>query len=315
MSDLWNDMVQAWNGGCPHVLEEILTNKPNLNFRTESGDTPLINAVRNGHYDTTEKLINAGANVNFPDDNRYTALMQAAADGNIDLCQLLLNSHANVNAMCCSLDGAYCHAIGDHWSALDAAATNDHYEIVSLLLEVGATLTVLDPETSYATLEVTPMESAIGKDHPRILELFFEHFDKTGQNVPWEAEFKYALDEEAEHCAIVIIQQGYYPRSKTSYNFSLFKMAAGFGFLKLMYIMIEQNPYFLQEEWLVQNDIYEELFEYESFVSWLIEARREVPPLKQLCKSTILTYMSPKPRPKIKELPLPNMLKAYLRQV
>ena len=324
MSDLGNDIMHAVNIESTSMLDMILTHKPDLDFTNAAGDTPLLNAVRRGHYDITKRLINAGADVNFPGKFGVTALMVAVENGNMDLYRLLLNSHADINAACSSFSGAY-------WSALDAAAIHGHCEIVTLLLEAGVILQVYDPDSNYTELSMEPMKSALLMDQPQTLELFLEHFNKTGQSVPWEGEFKYALDARADQCSIVIIQQGCYPMSKSSGNFSLFKMAADYGFMELVGIMVEQNPHFLQEDWLVNNYINkpnklwrdgwlvdwqeEDLSQGEDFYSWLNKARKEVPLLSQLCKSAILTCMSPNPRPKIRELPLPKMLKAYLNLV
>lgn len=313
------------------LLDMLLVHKPWLDFTIGDGLhdelTPLLAAVQTGRYDVTEKLIDSGASINYSNFEGGTALMLAASQGNMDICWLLLNSGAEVNASCFDHGQLQC-------SAIDAAAKSGHYEIASLLLELGANISVYDPSylvpsahhvpwLSDKKVQMAPMKSAILHDHPRILELFLDHFNKAGHRIPWEQEFNFSLFEEAEGCATVIIRHGYYPVSKPLYDrflsnlafVSFFDMAANHGFVKLMAVMIDQNPHFLQEEWLVDNDIPVNLNQHVNFKSWLIEKRKETPCLKQLCKATILGHMSPNPKPMIKELPLPKSLKEYLHLV
>merc|ERR1719221_2078999 len=50
--------------------------------RNNSGDTPLISAVRQGVVSTTQQLVDAKADVNAQNSNGETALAQALAAGN-----------------------------------------------------------------------------------------------------------------------------------------------------------------------------------------------------------------------------------------
>ena len=313
------------------LLDMLLAHKPWLDFTSSDGlhatFTPLLAAVHAGRYDVTEKLLDSGASVNYSNFKGDTPLMLAASQDNMDICWLLLNSGAEVNASCFNHGQLRC-------SAMDAAAKSGHYEIASLMLELGANISVYDPSypipsahgvprLSDKEVQMAPMKSAILHDHPRILELFLDHFNKAGRRIPWEQEFNFALFEEAEGCAAVIIRHGCYPVSKPLYDrflsnlgfVSFFDMASNHGFVKLMAVMIGQNPNFLQEEWLVDIDIPVNLNQHTNFVSWLIEKRKETPCLKQLCKAAILGHMSPNQKPKIKELRLPKCLKEYLHLV
>jgi ankyrin repeat protein len=63
-----------------------------------SGDTPLLEAVRNGHEETVEILLENGADVDASNEIGLTALHWTAFNGRADIAQTLLAQGANVNA-------------------------------------------------------------------------------------------------------------------------------------------------------------------------------------------------------------------------
>jgi serine/threonine protein kinase/ankyrin repeat protein len=74
------------------LMTSILSNTDNV------GETALIMAAGNGHYETVKVLIDAGADVNTKGYRGWTALMVSACRGHAGIVKLLLASGADINA-------------------------------------------------------------------------------------------------------------------------------------------------------------------------------------------------------------------------
>ena len=67
-----------------------------LEHESEGGRTPLMKAVRAGHYCTAKFLIGKGANVNKATaNNDHTPLSLACAGGHLAIVELLLQNKAD----------------------------------------------------------------------------------------------------------------------------------------------------------------------------------------------------------------------------
>ena len=82
--------------------------------------------------------------------------------------------------------------------------------------------------------------------------------------------------------------------------------------MKLMKLMIDVHPRFLQEDWVVANVTPLALYRKPRFCSWMFELRKNPPSLSQLVKSWIFYYMGTYPPHKVKKLQLPDKLKTFL---
>jgi uncharacterized protein len=63
----------------------------------QEGDTALIVAAREGHYEICVDLIQAGANVDASNKIGLTALMEACRYGHRPIAQLLIYSEADLD--------------------------------------------------------------------------------------------------------------------------------------------------------------------------------------------------------------------------
>ena len=68
---------------------------PGVNYTFNDGETPLIRAVRNGHYKFASKLLQFGARIDDTDSYNKTALHWAAQMGKTDLVRMLIEKGAN----------------------------------------------------------------------------------------------------------------------------------------------------------------------------------------------------------------------------
>lgn len=266
-----------------------------LDFQTPLS-TPLTAALKTGQHDVVKQLLEAGANVNFTEQDGTTPLMVAVSTGSLDMCQLLINNGASVSKS----------RVSDQHNALHLATRCGYYDIVVLLLQHGAEL--YDRTKPWDILKTSPLVTTIRWNQPRILELYLDHFAKPQIRLSLEIVFDLTIQYQNEDCAIVILKYGYYPCHKQNATIlkkyiSFFSLAAQCGLVRLMEIMISMNPYFLQEQWLVRNQIPHKLNRHAKFVQRIQKCRKQPPRLKQLCRSAILAQMAPKYKTKLTKLP------------
>ena len=269
--------------------------------------TPLGLAASKGYSEIAKKLIFAGASENFPNMNGYTPLMLAAVAGHKHTCILLLDLGADVNVT---------KKRTLHNTALYYAACNGMSEIVNLLLAKGGKLCTSWNEYTPVGLE---LEAAIGNCHPSTTQVLLDHCEKEHLQLQRGTIFSMSLKAYSEECAIAVLRHGRYPLLKETklfiYNSSCFHKAAECGMIKVMCLLLELDPFYLQEKWLVERDYPNELSKQPVFTAWLEEYRRHPPSLVRMCKSTVLAQLDSYYRTKIKYLPLPTSLKTFLATV
>ena len=267
--------------------------------------TPLMLAVclkKDSHL--LEKLLCAGANADFGGNNFRTPLLHAASgdSGYKDIVHVLLSHGANVNAMDSS-----------KYQALRYTILSDNLQTASLLLESGAELHHPDQSKS------NNFQFVLLWKRPHLLKFLLHHAEKRGMHISLEILYNMAVNCLSEECAILILKQGCYLHPKLSADTlsyrSCFHEASCHDLIKLMGFLLELNPHFMQEDWLVQKDLPADLRLHSDLVSWLSEQRKHPPSLVRLCRSRILAQLDTYYTQKVTELPLPNALKTFLINV
>ena len=298
-------------------LDELLKDVSghDLDFNTDFF-SPLSKAAYRGHYQIAKQLLCAGVSVNFCDVWGRTPLMFAAAQNNTDICRLLLTWGSNIHA---TDSGHY------KQTALHYAVQERKCEAAMLLVEHGAI--VFDPSIFDTSKPLHILATVIHS--PMVLHSFLNHCSANiYSRMPKSLSYLFdrALRKKQEGSAIIVLQNGYYPvqevklrRHSYKHHTSCFNLAARYGMIELMSMLIELNSQFMQENWLVEEVIPPELARLPEFASYLVESRKQPSLLVKLCKSTILKrldifhktyYMS-----KITDLPLPKSLKTFLATV
>ena len=318
MADDWrkNVMCAVGRDGDSTRLQQLLrkSDQQTLNYRI-GVFSPLIEAVvyNSNSCNIIEQLLLAGADVDFPCDYGLTPLMRAVISENIRGCELLLKHGANVHAISTPDLTVLCCAIQN-----PRYGTKPNIEIIALLLAHGAQ--IYDPskwpvhslEIEVVTDFSTPLHLAVRTRMPCILEMFLDHSDKINLVLPCAELFYSCLWFQAEECAIMMLQQGYYPKA------SHIARAAKLGFTNLLSLMIEINPHHcLQSKWLISQTFSTRLAPCTDFISLLVESRKQPLSLTQHCKSVILAWLDAYylRRGWIDELPLPKLLKTFLKKM
>jgi ankyrin repeat protein len=96
-----------------------------INRKDASGDTSLLGAVKNGHFDIAAQLLDANADPSLPDRSRQTPLHVASTNGSLNVIELLLSLGTAV-----SIDAKD----GKNNTPLHLALANGHAEIAMALL-------------------------------------------------------------------------------------------------------------------------------------------------------------------------------------
>ena len=290
------------------LLGELLksTNMQDSNVHAEI-NLALMHAVLNEKNDIVEQLLLDGADADFLDCHGYTPLVRAILVGNLEICNLLLKSGANVHdTVVCSI---YTHTPNP---ALYYAVCVRNVDIVALLLEHGAYIfnPSLEPPKTFGN---SPIPAACKGNCYEILDYFLQHRKAEGRPLPLRPLFKMTMKYDSEDCAIVVLMEGYCPLQDVPYE-SCFKMAAAKGMTEVMSFLLGMDTQFMQEDWVIGEQLPNKLKLYRDFVSCLLEYRKQRPfaSLQSRCKARICKELGEYYVPKIDALCLPKALKTYL---
>lgn len=130
-------------GQTPNTEEKTIKNdtvqssgrSDDTNYRDDSVISDLSLAVIQANNQQVSELIKQGADVNQRDKTGYTPLMYAVIYGHTDIVKQLLAAKADVNA---TLPLPSQSGNASHLSILQIARTNNHTDIVNLLLSASA---------------------------------------------------------------------------------------------------------------------------------------------------------------------------------
>jgi ankyrin repeat protein len=141
-------LIQAVRQDMPELLDFLIERRSRLNSRNRYGETALTIAAFNGNIRYVRRLVEAGAEVNH---YGWPPLVYAALNGHTDIVDYLLKSGARVDAQ--AENGA---------TALYTAARSGHLETLKKLLDNRA-----NPEIANQYKE-TPLDIARKMGHKEI---------------------------------------------------------------------------------------------------------------------------------------------------
>jgi ankyrin repeat protein len=128
-------LYSASAAGKCDAVKLLISSGAKVNARARKRFSPLHAAARFGHLEVLEELINSGAGLEKVTIRRMTPLALAARYGQTDCAHMLLRHGANWSGNGGDMFGR----TPLHW-----AIKSGHDDIVSLLLEAGADVNVVD---------------------------------------------------------------------------------------------------------------------------------------------------------------------------
>ena len=125
------------SGATPlETVSFLLTSGADVNARNAENVTPLIKSLHWSRTDIATVLIEHGADVNTRDNAEWTPLILAAgATSNLEMIDLLIAR------------GADLHLTRQEWSAVTQASHSGHLAAIQRLVDLGASVNALKPET------------------------------------------------------------------------------------------------------------------------------------------------------------------------
>jgi len=127
----WTVLHVAASVGALQIIKDLLLPfNPDIDARTNSGQTPLQFAVSKNHIDVVRLLLEHGASPRAKDSFNRTAMHRAASIGSVPLVKLLIAAKAPIN----STDRS-------SWTPLHHAFSEGHGDVALELINAGA-----DPE-------------------------------------------------------------------------------------------------------------------------------------------------------------------------
>ncbi|KAK2142501.1 hypothetical protein LSH36_947g01017 [Paralvinella palmiformis] len=180
------------------IMEILLDHGADVNFQNEAGKTPLMLAAYEGQRDAVKELLARGAKLEMRDRGGSTSLHWGVLCPNLNMIDDLLDSGADTLAvdyngwsalMRIAAVGGNRHAAEkllrhtqqlidvrdkDGKTALMTSVVNGHMELVHLLLEKGADISI---KNEYGK---TAYDMAISMEKRRVVKVLEEYMDAKG---------------------------------------------------------------------------------------------------------------------------------------
>ncbi|PJD94031.1 MAG: hypothetical protein CK425_12140 [Parachlamydia sp.] len=137
------------------ILEILVQNPANVNYRSNEGEYPLSIALRLGYIATAKFLLEKGASPDSRDSLGFLPIHYAAREGDIEMVKALIPFVANINDAQRPPVGSEFYFPEHAFTPLCLAAMSRNADLVKLLLEMGA-----DPN-SATTAGRLPLHSAV----------------------------------------------------------------------------------------------------------------------------------------------------------
>ena len=159
-------------GGNEKIVKLLIASKSDVNLADDDGNTVLHFATLWGNKKVVELLIAKGANINEKKENGLTALHLAVINESNEIAELLIEKNADLN-------------VKDKrgYTPLHLAAYYGEKEIAELLIAGDADVNVIKSKRG-----VTPLDYAIRRDKPKIIELLRKHGAKTAEELKAEGK-------------------------------------------------------------------------------------------------------------------------------
>ena len=144
-----------WNAkeGIAEIVQKLIHKGADVEIKDkENGSTPLLWACQNGHLNVVKILLQNNANLFATSDCGHTALHFAVQSGEVELVEMLVKKGLDIDGQNKENPNVFVKVT---LSPLNTAIFEDKMEILTLLIEKGADVNMVDG------LNWTPINHAI----------------------------------------------------------------------------------------------------------------------------------------------------------
>jgi ankyrin repeat protein len=158
-------LLQACRRGDFATAKRLVAAGANVNYRDQTGTSPLINAAQAHALEIVQLLVEKGANVNARDEYGGTGLLYAAHRGYVEIVSLLLKHRADINAT----DSHGATAL--QWATIGAPNEDpeDKFPMAKFLIAHGARVNTANKSGK------TPLMEAAGTGDAQTVRLLLDH--------------------------------------------------------------------------------------------------------------------------------------------
>ncbi|KAN0134304.1 Ankyrin repeat-containing domain protein [Lactarius tabidus] len=246
--------------GFRDLAEYLVKNSQDVNTMGGQHHSPLAAALHNRHTHVAELLYQHGADIELAGYNNRTLLV----DGHVDAVRWLLEHGAKVNfrrqtdspsrasfpdgvAFLSNFDGIVNAAMDQAGSPLHLASLHDHFNVMQLLIQRGADITLRD------NLNSTPLHLAALRGGTDSVKLLIEHgADVNAQNKENSTPLHLALHMDNSDAVMglwvarartveILIQHGADVHARDENNSTPLHLASSCGRAKAMQLLIQHG--------------------------------------------------------------------------
>ncbi|XP_035829420.1 putative ankyrin repeat protein RF_0381 [Aplysia californica] len=266
----------------------------------ETGCTPLYRAIISNCAPVARELVHAGADVNIRrlgfDIGAETPLIKSVQLNNLEICDLLVNSMCKIHAK-----------TEEGLTALHFSIAYRRYEICEYLLKSGIKV------NACSNHGVTAMTVAIEQHNPYMVRLLVQFGYKLNKPYKWsETPLEQAIKIHSQECALTLLHWGCSRKRKRKQT-SYFYLAVNEKQWSIVRFLTHLNPMYLQETWIRAAKWPVSIYHRPDAREYLLNAAKEVWTLKQYCRAVVFNTIGKYAPVKIDKLPLPPVLKEYLK--
>ncbi len=204
-------LINSAEMGNAECAKALLAAGADVNARNELDETALMMAAKAGVSGCVQAILDAGADANARNFEGWTALMWAAGKGDVISVNALIAAGADVNSE------TEADWQGESWTALRAAAS-ESLDVVKILISARAKVRALGSAA---------LRSAASAGKVEIVELLIASgADVNARNANGETALMKAVASGRVECVKILINAGAELNAKNNANMTAFQIAA-----------------------------------------------------------------------------------------
>ena len=153
---------------------------------------------------------------------------------------------------------------------------------------------------------ITPLTVAIREDMPLMVRLLIEFGYRLDKRFEWgETPLEMAIRLHHEDCALTMVIWGASLKQKDRKKPSFFTLACSEGLHRLIQLLIDLKPDFLNEKWVLNRKVPLAMYRDPCVAEEIFSLAKQPRSLRQWCISKIFRYIGKWPVANVDKLPLP----------